>query len=208
MKAPASATDAVISLVIALQSTTLPDLARERVRFAFIDTAACIVVGSRTETGEKVADYVREQEGRPDAAVLGRQFRAPAAEAALANGAAAHALDYDDIVRQLGHPSVVLVPALLAVGERGSCSGADLMRAYAIGFELISRTLRHLNPAHFDRGWHATSTVGVLGATAAVGALLQVDDSVLRNAIGIAASASAGLRKSYGSMVKPLHAVR
>jgi 2-methylcitrate dehydratase PrpD len=200
------ATDAFIGLAGALQRRPFPEPARATVRFAYLDSVACILAGSQTETGRIVAGHVGEQGGREDAGVIGRAIRVPAAEAALANGAAAHALDYDDIVRQLGHPSVVLVPALLAAGERASSSGADLVTAYAIGFEVISRTLRHLNPAHFARGWHATSTVGILGATAAVGALLHVDDAVLRNAIGIAASSSAGLRKMYGSMVKPLHA--
>jgi 2-methylcitrate dehydratase PrpD len=201
-----SATDALVGLVLDLPGRSLPALARDRARDAFLDCIACIMAGSQTATGEIVAAFVKEQGGREDAVVAGRPLRAPAEEAALANGAAAHALDYDDIVRQLGHPSVVLVPALLAVGERASSSGKDLITAYAVGFEVISRTLRHMNPAHFDRGWHATSTVGVLGATAAIAALLRVDGSVLRHAIGIAAATSAGLRKSYGSMVKPLHA--
>jgi len=204
--ARASATDALVGLVSDLPGRSLPALARERARVAFLDCIACIMAGSQTATGQIVAAYVKEQGGRADAVVAGHGLRAPAAEAALVNGAAAHALDYDDIVRQLGHPSVVLVPALLAAGERASSSGKDLITAYVVGFEVISRTLRHMNPAHFDRGWHATSTVGVLGATAAIAVLLRVDGAAIRNAIGIAASASAGLRKSYGSMVKPLHA--
>jgi 2-methylcitrate dehydratase PrpD len=203
---PQTATGAVVELVEALRSRPFPEAARQVVRFAFLDSFACILAGSQTQAGITLADYVAGQGGREDAAVIGRSVRVPAGEAALANGTAAHALDYDDIVRQLGHPSVVLVPALMAAGERARCSGASLVAAYAVGFEVMSRALRHLNPAHFARGWHATSTIGVLGATAAVGALMEADSMTLRNALGIAASSSAGLRKMYGSMVKPLHA--
>jgi 2-methylcitrate dehydratase PrpD len=203
---PLTATGAVVQLVAALRERPFPEPARQVARFAFLDSIACVLAGSQTQTGMILADYVAGQGGRNDAAVFGRSIRVPASEAALANGTAAHALDYDDIVRQLGHPSVVLVPALMAAGERAHCSGSSLVTAYGVGFEVMSRALRHLNPAHFARGWHSTSTVGVLGATAAVGTLMETDANTLRNALGIAASSSAGLRKMYGSMVKPLHA--
>ena len=203
---PATATDAVISLAEALRERALPPEAEQTVRHAFMDAIACILAGAQSETGRLIASYVGDRGGNQEASIVGHQRRVPASEAALANGTAAHALDFDDIVRQLGHPSVVLVPALLAAGERSSCAGPPLIAAYGVGFEVMSRALRHLNPPHFARGWHATSTVGVLAATVAVAVLLQADERILRNAIGIAASSSSGLRKMYGSMVKPLHA--
>jgi 2-methylcitrate dehydratase PrpD len=202
----ATATDAVIGLAEALRERALPEQAERTVRYAYIDAIACILAGAQSETGTLLAGYVADRGGSQEATILGHSGRVPASEAALANGTAAHALDYDDIVRQLGHPSVVLVPALLAAGERSACSGQSLIAAYAVGFEVMSRALRHLNPPHFARGWHATSTIGVLAATVAVAMLLRADERTLRNAIGIAASSSSGLRKMYGSMVKPLHA--
>ena len=104
------------------------------------------------------------------------------------------------------HPSVCLVPAILAVGEREGSSGRDVVLAYAAGFELFARLCRAMNPGHYAAGWHATSTAGTVAAGAAVARLLGLDATGIATAIGIAASSAAGIRQNFGSMVKPLHA--
>lgn len=130
-------------------------------------------------------------------------------DAALVNGTAAHALDYDDISWTLyGHPSVAILPALLAVAEAENSSSADLLDAYTVGVEVAAKLGHWANPALYLRGWHATAALGVLGAASGVARLLRLPAAGIVNALGIAASHAAGLRENFGTMVKPLHAGR
>ncbi len=139
--------------------------------------------------------------------MLGTAVRTSAPAAALANGTAAHALDYDDMCFvSLAHPSAPLVAALLAAGELNGASGARLIDAYVIGFEIEARLGRVMNPRHYQRGWHCTSTLGAIGSAAAVARLLQLDGPTVGHAIAIAASEASGLKENFGTMVKPLHA--
>jgi 2-methylcitrate dehydratase PrpD len=126
--------------------------------------------------------------------------------AAFANATAAHALDYDDVSLRMVHPSVTMVPALLAVAERDHLSGADLLAAYAAGFEVQARICKSINPEHYSRGWHTTGTVGVLGTALAVARLRGLSVEQATYAFGISAASAKGIRKNFGSMVKPLHA--
>jgi 2-methylcitrate dehydratase PrpD len=184
----------------------MPSLAKKRIRLAVLDGVGCILAGTRSEAGRIITSWVADQGGTPDAAILGTPFRGPAAPVALATGTCGHALDFDDYTSRWAHTSVTLLPALLAVGEREGRSGADVLDAYFIGYEVTCRLCRQINPLHYARGWHSTSTVGVLGVAAAVCRLLGYDEATVRKAVGIAASAAGGIRKNFGSMVKPLHA--
>ena len=146
-------------------------------------------------------------EGGDRCTVLGTKGRASAGGAALANGTAAHALDYDDMCFvSLAHPSAPLVAALLAAGELEGASGRALAEAYAIGFEIEARLGRVMNPRHYERGWHCTSTLGAIGAAAAVSRVFGLNVAATANALAIAASEASGLKENFGSMVKPLHA--
>jgi 2-methylcitrate dehydratase PrpD len=128
-------------------------------------------------------------------------------DAALLNGTAAHALDYDDVGIN-GHPSVVLVPALLAEGERLGAAGAELAAAYVVGYEIWAElSLRDADP-HHGKGWHPTAVFGAVGAAAAAARLARLDAARTQNAIGIAASMAAGLVANFGSMTKPFQAGR
>jgi 2-methylcitrate dehydratase PrpD len=139
--------------------------------------------------------------------VLGAGFSAPGATAALANGTAAHALDYDDMCFvSLAHPSAPLVPAVLAAAEQTGASGAALLDAYVVGFEIEARLGRAMNPSHYTRGWHCTSTLGVIGAAGGVSRMLGLDADQATHALAIAASSASGLKENFGTMVKPLHA--
>jgi 2-methylcitrate dehydratase PrpD len=164
------------------------------------------VAGAEDECARITADWVRDLGGAPQATVLGTGLRAPAAFAAYANATAAHALDFDDVSLRMIHPSATLVPALLAVAEREHLGGADLLTAYAAGFEVQARICASINPEHYARGWHTTGTVGVLGTAVGVGRLLRLPADRMAHAIGIAAASAKGIRKNFGSMVKPLHA--
>lgn len=184
-----------------------PAAARARAVAAICDTAGVILAGVR----EPAARMVREmaiEDGRGDCRILGTGERTSPGGAALANGVAAHALDFDDMCFvSLAHPSCALVPAILAAGEIARAPGAALLDAYVIGFELEGRLGLVMNPRHYhERGWHCTSSIGTLGAAAAAARVLGLDGPAVRHALGIAASAACGLKENLGTMVKPLHA--
>src|SRR5262249_59675259 len=106
----------------------------------------------------------------------------------------------------MGHPSVPLLAAALAAAEAETSDGAGLAVAYIIGFEIDAALGLALNPAHYTRGWHATSTIGTLGCAATAARLLALDVTQTRHALGIAASMASGVKENFGSMTKPYHA--
>jgi 2-methylcitrate dehydratase PrpD len=181
--------------------------AREQARRAFLDTLAVTLAGSREEASVVVADMVFEQGGAGEASVLGHGFRAPASEAALVNGTSGHALDFDDVSMSMrGHPSVPLLPAVLALAEKLGLRGRDLIDAFVLGFEVECKIGRLIGARHYELGWHPTATFGTLGAASASARLLHLDPDRTQMALGIAASLSSGSRRNFGSMTKPLHA--
>jgi 2-methylcitrate dehydratase PrpD len=131
----------------------------------------------------------------------------PVLSAALVNGTAAHALDYDDVnLAMPGHPTAAIMPALLALGEETHASGADLMAAFVAGYETQCRIGRLVAPAHYDDGFHATGTIGAFGAAAACAHVMKLDADRIAHALGIAGTQAAGLRALFGTMCKPFHA--
>jgi 2-methylcitrate dehydratase PrpD len=199
--------EALRALLDRLAREPLSPRAIETARMGILDCAGCIVGGAATPAAGKVLALAREEGGRGPAAVLGTSVRLPPGLAALANGAAGHVLDYDDMSSvYLGHPSVVLVPAVFAVAAMRGASGRDAIGAYVAGFEVASWLGREMVPAHYDAGWHATSSLGVIGAAASAATLLGLHREGLLAALAIAASSAAGLRANFGSMTKSLHA--
>jgi 2-methylcitrate dehydratase PrpD len=184
-----------------------PPAARQRAAAALGDTAGVILAGARQPAARMVQEMIAE-ESDGECRVLGTAGTAGPAGAALANGVAAHALDFDDMCFvSLAHPSCALVPAILAAGEIIHAPGGALLDAYVVGFELECRLGIVMNPRHYhERGWHCTSTIGTLGAAAAAARVLGLRTEQTRQALGIAASAACGLKENMGSMVKPLHA--
>jgi 2-methylcitrate dehydratase PrpD len=184
----------------------IPSQAYARAKEAMLDGLGCALVGSPTPIGKLMTRYVHERSETPRAAVIGSGFKTSAALAALANGTMAHALDFDDVNWSMsGHPTVPLLPAVLALGQEVHASGSEVLLAYALGFEVETKIGLCVNPRHYDLGWHATSTLGTLGAAAACAKLLGLDVDKTRMTFGIAASTAAGLRQNFGTMTKPLH---
>ncbi|HWD57547.1 MAG TPA: MmgE/PrpD family protein, partial [Stellaceae bacterium] len=141
------------------------------------------------------------------AGVIGHAARLPVGAAALVNGAIAHALDYDDVnLAMPGHPSVAILPALLALAEERQASGKAVIAAFVAGYETCCRIGMALRPGHYTRGFHATGTVGAFGAAAACAHLLGLDAEATGRALGIAGTQSAGLKSQFGTMCKPFHA--
>lgn len=187
-----------------------PDLARSRARDALVDVVGCMLAGSREALAAPLArtlpTFETAQPHAP-ALLLGRDRYASEGDAALFNGAVAHALDYDDTNHPAyAHPSAVLVPALLALAPSCQATGAQVIDAYIRGFEVFGKLGRAMNTQHYKRGWHATGTFGAIAAVVACGRLLGLTPALMRHALGIAGSTASGLRANFGSMVKPLHA--
>lgn len=200
-------TATIVANVAALRFEKLPSEAVTRAKAAIIDTVGCVLAGVDARSILPLREHVAREGGIGEAQVLGTSLRAPIGSAAFLNAAAGHSLDFDDVSStMLGHPSVVIVPAILAAGEANRVAGRDLICAYVAGFEVAAGLGRLVNPAHYARGWHSTSTLGALAAAAAVGRLLSLDVPVLCRALGIAASQSSGLRRNFGTDVKPFHA--
>jgi len=161
-------THRIAEFVASTPTAAIPPEAREQARRAVLDTLGVMLAGSREEASIKVAALVREQGGVGEAAVLGHDFRAPAFEAALVNGTSAHALDFDDVsVTMRGHPSVPLLPAVLALGEKLGSSGEELTDAFVLGFEVECKLGSVIGGRHYALGWHPTATFGTIGAAAA-----------------------------------------
>jgi 2-methylcitrate dehydratase PrpD len=194
--AEVSPEDRIAAFVADCSFEDLPETAVESVTRAFVDTVGVSVAGRETPVGRatETAAGDGETDGSP-------------AERALYLGAVGHALDYDDLSWGIdGHPSVVLVPPILALAETEPVSGRDAITAYAAGFEAACAVAEPISPDHYERGWHATATFGALGAAAAAANLLDLDAEATRRALTIAASTPAGLKRNFGSMTKPLHA--
>jgi 2-methylcitrate dehydratase PrpD len=200
-------TQRLAEFVACTPSGDIPAEAREQARRAFLDTLGVTLAGCREDAGRVAAEIAREQGGVEEASVLGHCFRAPASEAALVNGSSGHALDFDDVSMSMrGHPSVPLVPAVLALGEKLGASGRDVIDAFILGFEVECKIGRLIGAPHYALGWHPTATFGTLGAAAACSRLLRLGPDRTRMALGIAASLASGARRNFGSMTKPLHA--
>jgi 2-methylcitrate dehydratase PrpD len=181
----------------------------EVVRQAVLDLSGVIVAGASEEAGQLALDYARSQSGAGSAAVFGGRARLSPSLAALVNGTAGHALDYDDIGLGAGHISVAILPAIWAVAEQTQADGAAFTDALVIAYELAHRLTTmyqdtRLGP--YAAGYHKPSVYSSLGAAAGCARLLDLGPDEIANALGIAASQAGGLRANFGTMTKPLHA--
>jgi 2-methylcitrate dehydratase PrpD len=180
---------------------------RELARQCVLDYLGVGLAGAGDELVHILLAELNEAGGAAQAAVMGHAVRLPMLSAALANGAIAHALDYDDVnLAMPGHPSVAILPALLALAEERKSSGKAVIAAFVAGYETCCRIGMAMRPGHYTRGFHATGTVGAFGAAAACAHLLGLDAEATARALGIAGTQSAGLKSQFGTMCKPFHA--
>jgi 2-methylcitrate dehydratase PrpD len=170
-----------------------------------LDWWACAVAGSREPLAEILRDELAGFDG--PCTLVGSDRRAGPLSAAMINGATGHALDFDDTHTIMGgHPTAPLFPAALALAQEQNRSGADLLTAFIVGFEIESQLGSAIGDEHYRKGWHQTSTIGVFGACAAAAWLLGLDHRRFSSAMGNAASSSSGLKANFGTMTKPFHA--
>jgi 2-methylcitrate dehydratase PrpD len=184
----------------------LPTEAVDVARIGFIESIATIIAGAGDQAPQLLSRALQAKGG--DATLYFSGDKAPAAEAAWINGTAGHALDYDDVASLRGHPSTVLVPAIIAEGEALGASGQEMLTAYVAGYETWSE-LAWRDPGHHHRkGWHPTGIFGPIGAAAACASLRRLDADRATNALALAASQSSGIMANFGTMTKPFHAGR
>ncbi|WP_136602794.1 MmgE/PrpD family protein [Salinigranum halophilum] len=198
-----------------VSSLSYEDLPPDAVHLAercFVDTVGVGIAGATAAAGEVAAETIAAAYGSGPASLFGRTGSAPVAEAAFVNGTAAHALDYDDVSNGMdGHPSTTMVGPIIAAAEAYDATGRELLTAYVAGFEtqcyiarpnLRDRTGVGLHPV----GWHPTAIFGTFGATAAVANLLGLTVQETHQALNIAASKPSGIKRNFGSLMKPMHA--
>ena len=201
-----------LTLVLARKTSQLgydglPGPVRELARQCVLDYLGVGIAGARDPLVRIMLDEMTDAGGSPQASIIGQSARLPALSAALVNGAAAHALDYDDVHMAMpGHPSVAVLPGLLALAELKGSSGREVITAFVAGYETACRIGATLQPGHYNLGFHATSTVGSFGAAAACARLLEFDAETTAMALGIAGTQAAGLKSQFGTMCKPFHA--
>ncbi len=197
-----------LELAKRINSLTFKELPPEAIHWAkvgILDTVGVTLAGSREECTRIVGGIAARGASGPSL-IFGSNLRTAPLEAALVNGTASHALDFDDMNNTLGgHPSAPILPALFALADEIGASGRDFLAAYVAGFETESKIAMGVHFYHYTKGWHPTATLGVFGATAACAKLLKLSDDKTATALSIAASLAAGIKANFGTMVKPLH---
>jgi 2-methylcitrate dehydratase PrpD len=191
----------------------LPPEVVHSVELRLLDTLGICLAARSFGLADGVAAMVDCWGGREEAGLIGGGTRCPAPQAALVNGTLAHSLDFDDThLPSVLHPSASIVPAVLAIAEAHGRSGAEALAAAAVGIEVTVRAgmggyLSDAGNVFFERGWHATSICGTLGAAVAGARLLGLDADGVCNALGIAISFGGGVIEANraGGTVKRLH---
>jgi 2-methylcitrate dehydratase PrpD len=198
-------TKALGQFVADLSPNRLPEEAARIARLGFIDCIGTMIVGRNEPCAQILKSVLAPGDGLATLYFSGE--RSPGPEAGWINGTAAHALDYDDVALR-GHPSTVLVPAILAEAEVLGASGQDMIVAYVAGYETWAELVRRDVPMYHQKGWHPTGIFGAVGAAAACAKLRKLDATRTAIAIALGASQSAGIMANFGTMTKPYHAGR
>ena len=186
-----------------LSPNRVPDAAAAIARTGFIDCIGVMFAGREEEPTRLLQEVLQPAPGPATLYFSDRTAGAP--EAAWINGVAAHALDYDDVALR-GHPSTVLVPAILAEAETLDVSGRDMIVAFVAGYEVWAELGRRETGYHHGKGWHPTGIFGAIAAAAACAHLRRLDPAQTAQAIALGASQSGGLMANFGTMTKPFHA--
>jgi 2-methylcitrate dehydratase PrpD len=200
------ATAAIASFLTATSLADLPSGAVEKSKKAIADTFAVILAGAGSEVAEPLHHYVKAAGESGASPILGTGTTAGSEMAALVNGTFGHALDFDDVLSMMpAHPSAVIIAAVLASLNGQRVGGKTLIEAYALGVEVGGKLGVGMTNEHYQRGFHATGSLALFSALAALIKLHGLDVATARQAFGIAGSMASGLRRNFGTMTKPLH---
>ncbi|WP_372885915.1 MmgE/PrpD family protein [Shimia sp.] len=195
------------SFAAATRAADVPPETLHMLRLSMLDWAACGIAGRAEPVARITRDMVVAEAGTPEARVFGGSAALPARAAALVNGATSHALDYDDThFDHIGHPSVAVLPAVLAVAEMTEADGPALQLAALLGIEASIRVGVWLGRGHYQTGFHQTATAGAFGAAVAAARLLGFDAAQTEAALGLVATRASGLKSQFGTMGKPYNA--
>ncbi len=213
-----SLTQYVAEFVVDTPVDAIPPAVRALGKRSILDGLGLALAGQAAETGRILQEYLRDLGCTVGpSTVIGSRLRTAPRFAALANGVAIHADDYDDtqlavakdrVYGLLAHPTAPVLPAVLAQAERGGRSGIDLLTAYLVGVEVACKVAEAIDPSHYQRGFHSTGTAGAIGAAAGSARLRGFGVETTLRTLGIGASQAAGLRENFGTMTKPFHAGR
>lgn len=206
-------TEEVANFVVTAQYEDFSPEARRITKRCIVDGVGVILAGFTEPCTQIVRNYVLSLDGRKECTLLGKKKTlVPAHLAALVNGTAGHAMDWDDTALSktpdrsvLLHPTVPPLVAGLAIGEKFRVSGRDFLTAFLVGFEVECKIAEAIYPDHWARGFHTSNTCGIFGATSAAAKLMGLPVKEVRCAFGIAASMAGGIGVNYGTMGKPLH---
>jgi 2-methylcitrate dehydratase PrpD len=170
-----------------------------------LDWLGVVLAGRNEPLVDILVDELAPEDVAGGTTVIGRGRRARFDDAILINGAMGHALDFDDVIMPMGHPTAPVAPVALSLAEHRGATGGEALMAYIAGVEAECRIARLVGPSHYAKGWHATATLGTFGAATAAARLLGVEGEALTHAFGIAGTQAAGLKSVFGTMSKPLH---
>jgi 2-methylcitrate dehydratase PrpD len=198
-----SLTKSLGSFVSRIRLEAIPSAALRVVHTGFVDCVGTLIAGSIEEPPRLLHKALAPAPGDATLYLVGPRVSVP--EAAWINGTAAHALDYDDVSLR-GHPSTVLVPAILAEAEGLGASGAEMATAYVAGYEVWAELAGRDPDQHHQKGWHPTGIFGAIAAAAACASLRRLGPEQATRAIALGASHSSGLVANFGTMTKPYHA--
>ena len=183
-----------------------PPMAKETARLAILDTVGVTLAGAASEAARRVGAAFSVATCAGPATLFGGGRQVNPLSAALLNGVAAHAHDFDDCSNSMGgHPSAPVLPAIWALAEARGAGGTELLSAYIAGVECETRIARAVNFHHYEKGWHPTATLGTFGAAAAAVHLLGLGAERTATALSLATSMAAGIKANFGTMTKPFH---
>ncbi len=192
--------------IIGIRYEELPSGAIRQAKRAILDTLGVALAGSAEPAVTLLRKVLGEESTAANSVVFGSQQRTGSLDAALINGTAAHALDFDDVSDAMGgHPSAPVLAALLALADCINAEGKQVLNAFVAGFETEVHIAKAVNFHHYKKGWHPTATLGIFGASAACSRLLELDEPKIATALSLSASMAAGLKSNFGTMTKPLH---
>jgi len=199
-------TEAIASFVVNTPPDDIPEAAIARARKGIADTVGVMLAGVSSQTAPPLLRYAARPGNGGSIPILGTGMTASPEVAALVNATLGHALDYDDVITLIpGHPSAVILAAVMSTFEAGKVDPGALLQAYVIGIEVGAKLGLGIGIGHYYRGWHATGTLGIFAAVTALARLQHFDVETTRRAIGIATSMASGVQRNFGTMMKPFH---
>lgn len=192
--------------VAAHRAEQIPEEIAHEAKRALLNYLAATLGGCRHEAVEIAVKTVLPLSGPPHASLIGRGEKCDPLHAAFINGISSHVDDFDDTTpKNYIHPTAPVASALFGYGSANAIAGRDLLHAFVLGFEVTSRVGNLVYPWHYEAGWHITATAGVFGAAAAIGKVRNLSAQKMVWALGLAATQSAGVRETFGSMAKAMH---